>query len=787
MRKILLVFLNIILIACANPDIVDVSPEKESPAIEAESKLDSFDQARVKRKDYLTGNSRLLLIDRSPMAIVDIASFEAEAEHWLSMNRSKDAELLWADLAKYRGDNQSFQIYQSYERLRELALLYNQETSMLYKNPQLKEAILFGLDWMNETTYNENQEIYGSWYHWRLGVPLLLNDLLVLMYDNLSDTQIEANIRTINHFMDDPTEWTGANRLEFVMVGVITGIISKNEKQILLSRDAISQVFEYVIEGDGFYEDGSFIQHDNFAYTGSYGVVLIESMAEILYILNESPWAVVDPRSSHVYNWYADSFAPFLYQGLMMDSVRGRAISRDYESDNTMGQRTILAFLVLAELAPESIAQEIKEDLKYHIIESIKFHQQLPAELSRTQMELVQSLLNDSDIWPNESTVGHYLFPQMDRVVHRRPDWTFTISMYSERIRNYESINEENLNGWYTGSGMTYLYMEDLIHYSDAFWPTVHPFRLAGTTSDGYTKNSETNEESWVGGTVLNDLYGTTGMSLNKSNIYQGKKSWFTFDDEVVALGAGITGTSDKHLLTTIENRRLSSNGKNDFSVNGVKQSSELDLEQVHSSVKWAHLKGDESRGSDIGYYFPDEPTLQSIRESRTGSWKDINGREQTPEKSMTRNYLNLTVDHGEKVVDGQYSYVLLPTKNEEETARYTKNPHVEILANSSKIQAIRENKLGIIAVNFWEAGRICHIQSNQPAAIMAQEDGQQIVLSVADPTQLQEKLVIEIGKKNLRIVESAATISVIQTTPSLIIEVDVSQGLGDSHQVIVK
>ena len=69
----------------------------------------------------------------------------------------------------------------------------------------------------------------------------------------------------------------------------------------------------------------------------------------------------------------------------------------------------------------------------------------------------------------------------------------------------------------------------------------------------------------------------------------------------------------------------------------------------------------------------------------------------------------------------------------------------------------------------------------------MAQEDGQQIVLSVADPTQLQEKLVIEIGKKNLRIVESAATISVIQTTPSLIIEVDVSQGLGDSHQVIVK
>ncbi|HZK47954.1 MAG TPA: polysaccharide lyase family 8 super-sandwich domain-containing protein, partial [Atopostipes sp.] len=356
-----------------------------------------------------------------------------------------------------------------------------------------------------------------------------------------------------------------------------------------------------------------------------------------------------------------------------------------------------------------------------------------------------------------------------------------------ERIRNYESINEENLNGWYTGSGMTYLYMDDLTHYCDAFWPTVDSFRLAGTTSDGYTKNSETNEESWVGGTVLNGLYGTTGMSFNKSNIYQGKKSWFTFDDEVVALGAGITGASDKHLLTTIENRRLSSNGKNDFSVNGVKQSSELGLDQVHSSVKWAHLAGDESRDSDIGYYFPDEPTLQSIRESRTGSWKDINGREQTPDKSMSRNYLNLTVDHGEKVADEQYSYVLLPTKNEEETAKYVKNPHVEILANSSQIQAVQENKLGIIAVNFWEAGRVSFIQSNQPAAIMAQEDGQQLVISIADPTQLQDKLVIGIAKDDLRIVESAENISVIQTSPSLLIEVDVSDGLGNSHQLTLE
>ena len=70
----------------------------------------------------------------------------------------------------------------------------------------------------------------------------------------------------------------------------------------------------------------------------------------------------------------------------------------------------------------------------------------------------------------------------MDRVVHLRSGWGFSIAMSSSRIANYESINNENLHGWFTGDGMTYIYNADAGQFSDCFWATVDPYRLPGTT-----------------------------------------------------------------------------------------------------------------------------------------------------------------------------------------------------------------------------------------------------------------------------------------------------------------
>ena len=64
------------------------------------------------------------------------------------------------------------------------------------------------------------------------------------------------------------------------------------------------------------------------------------------------------------------------------------------------------------------------------------------------------------------------------------------------------------------------------------------------------------NAQDWTGGASLNGTYGVAGMHLvSEIGSLEARKSWFMFDDEVVALGAGISMTEERAAETIIENR----------------------------------------------------------------------------------------------------------------------------------------------------------------------------------------------------------------------------------------
>src|SRR5699024_3964345 len=106
------------------------------------------------------------------------------------------------------------------------------------------------------------------------------------------------------------------------------------------------------------------VQHSVIAYTGSYGAVWMNRTADMLYLLNDSPWHVTDKHVNNVYDWVSDSFEPLIYKGTMMDMVRGRAISRENERDRQCGRGTILSILRLSQSAPTEKKQMIKEMVK---------------------------------------------------------------------------------------------------------------------------------------------------------------------------------------------------------------------------------------------------------------------------------------------------------------------------------------------------------------------------------------------------------------------------------------
>ncbi|MNG33986.1 Xanthan lyase precursor [compost metagenome] len=75
----------------------------------------------------------------------------------------------------------------------------------------------------------------------------------------------------------------------------------------------LSQVYPYVTSGDGFYTDGSFIQHLRVPYVGSYGGVALQGLADLFNLLQGTEFDITDEGRQNVYNWVFDSFEPFLY------------------------------------------------------------------------------------------------------------------------------------------------------------------------------------------------------------------------------------------------------------------------------------------------------------------------------------------------------------------------------------------------------------------------------------------------------------------------------------------
>ncbi|WP_339324710.1 polysaccharide lyase family 8 super-sandwich domain-containing protein [Paenibacillus sp. FSL W8-0194] len=759
-----------------------------APAAAAEPQAaDEFGLLRSKWSVYLIGSG---YDPNDPNIAKAVASIDAKVTNasgtgfWDTMQKETGRTYLWSDL---KGSADAVDAASAYNRLRDMTIAWATAGSSHYRNEALKNDIIGGLDWLYANRYNESKRETGNWWEWEIGIPQSLGDMMVLLHDQLSPAQIANYTKAIDRFCPDPTKRTnsptlaetGANRLDKALAVVLRGINTENGDKIKEGRDAVGQVLPYVTKGDGFYEDGSFVFHNNIAYTGSYGGVLIGDMAKLLTLLDGSSWPVTDPNLGNMYRWVTDSYEPLIYRGRMMDMVYGRAISRSGESKRGW----LIPVLRLSEFAPPELSSSFKSMVKAGI-ESDPSLQNPYDGLRLADITLLQNLLSDPSVPAREDLVLHKQFSAMDRVVHFRPGYAFGLSMTSTRIANYENGigGKENPRGWYTGEGMTYLYNRDM-PYLDAFWPTVNAYRLPGTTSDGATRAAgKTSTKDWVGGSSLDGLYGAAGMDLDPDNsTLSGRKSWFMFDDEIVALGAGLTSTDNRRVETVVENRMLNGSGDNELIVNGEAKPSQIGWSESMSGVRWAHLNGKEDE-TGIGYYFPQAATVEGLRESRTGAWRDIHP-DGSPDP-VTRNYLSLAVHHGTNPANQSYEYVLLPGKNAEDTAAYSSHPDMMTLSNTAEVQAVKEASLGITAANFWSPGTVGFIRARNPASVMAKAQGGELAVAVSDPTQKQAKVRVDLGFAALQEIAKDPAVTVLRTSPTIQIEVNTAGSKGKSHTV---
>lgn len=420
---------------------------------------------------------------------------------------------------------------------------------------------------------------------------------------------------------------------------------------------------------------------------------------------------VSEDQINVVYDWIWNGIRPLYADGAMFDMVNGRGVARPTSSDVKTGRAILAGVVLLSDSAPADRKADLQGFAKGQLQAGAEVmgESEYYSGMNAAAMMSALALVRADSIQAVPNTGYAKIFGGMDKAVAHNDLFSLGISYASARTGRFEFGNEENKLGWHQGDGATYLYNGDPLQYADNYWNTVDPQRLAGITTDhstwkltawgNYPGNGNFNGGSTVGPYA--------SIAMNFHNYAQAdnpdltaKKAWFVFDDEVVALGAGIDGIDPSRTTETIvENKKI--NGSNKLVVDGQETVSHTGDQESLIGVQWAWLEGNTDQDA-IGYYFPQTSDLTVLRETRTASWQSVNGSAGISGEPVSRNYLSLAVPHDGNSENESYDYVLLPGKSESQVQAYAADPDIEILSDSSLVQAVRDNRANVTGYVFW-------------------------------------------------------------------------------------
>ena len=764
-------------------------PPKAAPAARtatAPSAPDAFDQLRATWADILTGGGAVDPADPDYAAAIRYLDGLVAADTALYDTSAAPASV-YTDLPFVRIENISL----SYGRLLTTALAWATPGSAHHQDQATLTAVLSSLALIGRDYYNAGAPQVGNWYHWEIAAPQDLVNICALLGDALPATDLAGYLATVAVFSPDPTlqqgtvVTTGANRTDMSQIVILRGILGKDPALIARGRDALSGAFPYVTTSDGFYRDGGFIQHTVIPYNGHYAYVVLGDISQLLVLLSGSAWPITDPNLSVVLDAVDLTYAPFMQDGLVMDVVRGRFLSRQGESDHDAGHFITEAIARIVPFGSRDQQRHWKSQIKGWVRRET--FARISATATPERVALLKTVLDDHRVPAAAAPVGHLQQPSVERAVHRRPGWAWTVGLSGGRIARLEAINGENQNGWHTGDGATYLYNSDNGQYTDDFWPTVDATRLPGVTADTLPLAPGAGSDSlppttWSGGAVLDARWGALGLDLVPyGSPLRARKSWFCLDDGVVALGAGITGSSGHTVETTLENRSLHRSGRNALTVDGQRQPVTDGWNSAFAGAGWAHLEG------VGGYVLPSgaagTAVLRALREQRTGSWAAIDNGPSTAGSPApcSNTFVTLWLDHGVDPVGGSYVYLLLPGASAAETARRAGRADIVVLSNTPALQAIHSSQEELTAANFFTAGALPSVSTSGPASVLLRADGSgRIRLSVSDPTCTQSSLTVTLtGASGFRRwVSDDPGVGVVLGGSAPVVTLDLTQGL---------
>ncbi|CCN45591.1 putative Chondroitin AC eliminase [Vibrio nigripulchritudo MADA3029] len=585
---------------------------------------------------------------------------------------SQNADGSWPDIAYDKMATEEKPIRDHLDRLKVLAAGVK-----LNLNPGAYDAVVNGLNhWYSINPVNKN------WWWNDIGRQLRLGPIAMMLGDRLPSslvTQIAGD-------MPSSPSKTGANRTDLSKGVIWGGLLNKDTAQIGRGLDGIEETI-VITSDEGIQSDFSFQQHGPQLYTRGYGEVFFKAASFWAYQVRDLSWKFSPQSVDVLTDYFLEGVRWSNSKGTLDYNASGRGISRKM----TLNPAILTSQSdYIAGLSPQRASEA--NAFKQHVNGG-------PSGLN-----------------------GFKSFWRSDYATKVGPEHFIGIKMNSARIEPTEAGNGENLLGYWLGFGSTMI-MQTGDEYHNLFpvwdWtlvPGVTAPHIALKPADWGQIEQQT---TFVGG-VSNGKYGVAVMDMNVKST-QAKKAWFSFNDELVALGAGISSTHEKYVSTTINQTRL----RGPVTVDGnvyPKGSREL------VEAGWVHH-------DNIGYVFPDRWYGHMDNETKSGNWHTINTGQEN--KVITDDVFMLRMGHSWQPTNATYQYIIAPNKTASQTQQYAANLPVTVLSNTDKLQAVRHAGLGITGIVFHQAGTIdltsgATVTVNKPSVVLVDESAstEQITLS---------------------------------------------------------
>lgn len=655
-----------------------------------------------------------------------------------------------------------------YTRLQAMALAYATPASRHFRDAALLAACHLAIDAAEQTVHPSTNLQVGNWWWWQIGIPRLYSRALVLLGDDLDPVRRQRAAATLDYLIGPALRngtdgvqnriWQGLNRLLAGLIAADLDWVNTGADLIRSNVRLAGPAEEGIMPDLAFQAHGAWLggQYLSQLATGQYGASFAADVPEFLCLVRGTSLGLNAAALDLVYRYVIDGAGWSAFGPWNDISVQGRAYTRENRSSANVLQGLLrLATFPHARAGDAAAAAQAMLDRWTD-----------PLLLEAAALATRPAVTDAQGVEPQ----GIRSFDDSDYLVHRSARHFLSLKTISTRNLIGESINGENLRGRHLASGVTWI-----LTGNDYAGPTALPAldhaRLPGTTVEaglnlGRAYHYLPGRRSFVGaatqaknGVAAMDF---ASQSQSSDSALVARKSWFLFDDSLVALGSGIATTKALRVETTINQRPLPSLTTPVW-VDGVATDLAAGV-ATPLAATWLHADG-------MGYVFPGAPTIQVMRKLQTGRWSDLGSGSTT---LQSQPYLTLWFDHGQQPSNAGYAYAVLPGATADATAAAA--GAYEILQQDNVAHAVRHRQEASTGAAFWQAGTVDFVEAAQPCLTFWKFRRQRLDFGISDPSHALTTVSVRL-RGRFQVLEMPADASLEELADGLRVTLPVSAG----------